>query len=97
MDRLSAAHPTLPLPTYARVTNLNNGRSVVVRMNDRGPYAATASSIYRAARRTCLASAAMGVATVRVQYLGRAPLNGDDSYERRYLASQGFAAGRRQG
>jgi hypothetical protein len=37
MDRLSAAHPTLPLPSYARVTNLNNGRSVVVRVNDRGP------------------------------------------------------------
>ena len=37
MDRLSAAHPTLPLPGYARVTNLNNGRSIVVRVNDRGP------------------------------------------------------------
>ena len=34
----SAAHKTLPLPTYARVTNLNNGRSVVVRVNDRGPF-----------------------------------------------------------
>ena len=39
MDRLSAAHPTLPLPVYARVTNLNNGRSIIVRVNDRGPYA----------------------------------------------------------
>ena len=39
MDRLSAAHPTLPLPVYARVTNLNNGRTIVVRINDRGPYA----------------------------------------------------------
>ena len=34
----SAAHKTLPLPSYARVTNLNNGRSVVVRVNDRGPF-----------------------------------------------------------
>jgi peptidoglycan lytic transglycosylase len=34
----SAAHKTLPLPTYARVTNLDNGRSVVVRINDRGPF-----------------------------------------------------------
>ena len=34
----SAAHKTLPLPTYARVTNLDNGRSVVVRVNDRGPF-----------------------------------------------------------
>lgn len=37
-DALSAAHPTLPLPSYVRVTNLANGRQVVVRVNDRGPY-----------------------------------------------------------
>ena len=38
MYSMSAAHPTLPLPCYARVTNLANGRSVVVRVNDRGPF-----------------------------------------------------------
>jgi rare lipoprotein A len=38
MYRMSAAHKTLPLPTYARVTNLDNGRSVVVKVNDRGPF-----------------------------------------------------------
>ncbi len=38
MYKLTAAHPTLPLPTIARVTNLDNGKSVVVRINDRGPY-----------------------------------------------------------
>lgn len=38
MYTMSAAHKTLPLPTYARVTNLDNGRSVVVRINDRGPF-----------------------------------------------------------
>ena len=38
MYRLTAAHPTLPIPSYARVTNLENGRSVVVRVNDRGPF-----------------------------------------------------------
>ncbi len=38
MNSLSAAHPTLPLPSYVRVTNLSNHRSVVVRVNDRGPY-----------------------------------------------------------
>ncbi|KAF7600064.1 MAG: septal ring lytic transglycosylase RlpA family lipoprotein [Candidatus Dactylopiibacterium carminicum] len=38
MFAMSAAHPTLPLPSYARVTNLTNGRSVVVRVNDRGPF-----------------------------------------------------------
>ena len=40
MYGMSAAHKTLPLPTYARVTNLKNGRSVVVRINDRGPFVA---------------------------------------------------------
>jgi rare lipoprotein A len=40
MYGMTAAHKTLPLPTYARVTNLRNGRSVVVRINDRGPFVA---------------------------------------------------------
>ncbi|OGA34846.1 MAG: hypothetical protein A3F75_07400 [Betaproteobacteria bacterium RIFCSPLOWO2_12_FULL_64_23] len=38
MYAMSAAHPTLPIPSYARVTNLANGRSVIVRVNDRGPF-----------------------------------------------------------
>lgn len=38
MYEMTAAHPTLPLPTYVRVTNLKNGRSVVVKVNDRGPF-----------------------------------------------------------
>ena len=38
MYAMSAAHPTLPIPSYARVTNVANGRSVVVRINDRGPF-----------------------------------------------------------
>jgi rare lipoprotein A len=40
MYGMTAAHKTLPLPTYARVTNLKNGRSIVVRINDRGPFVA---------------------------------------------------------
>ena len=40
MYGMTAAHKTLPLPSYARVTNLRNGRSVVVRINDRGPFVA---------------------------------------------------------
>lgn len=39
MNQLTAAHRTLPLPSYVRVTNLSNGRSVVLRVNDRGPFA----------------------------------------------------------
>ncbi len=45
MYRFTAAHRTLPLPTYARVTNLDNGKSLVVRVNDRAPSTPTGSSI----------------------------------------------------
>lgn len=38
MYAMTAAHPTLPLPSYARVTNVENGKSVIVRLNDRGPF-----------------------------------------------------------
>ncbi len=88
MDGLSAAHPTLPLPSYAKVTNLANGKAIVVRINDRGPYAG--DRIIDLSRRSAslLGFAKTGTATVRVRYLGRAPLNGDDRYERHYLASQ---------
>jgi len=88
MDRLSAAHPTLPLPIYARVTNLQNNRSIIVRINDRGPYAN--DRIIDLSRRSAdlLGYRNKGTAQVRVQFLARAPLNGDDSYERRYLANQ---------
>jgi rare lipoprotein A len=91
MDRLSAASPTLPMPVYARVTNLQNRRSIIVRVNDRGPYAS--DRIMDLSRRSAeaLGFRHKGTARVRVQYLARAPLNGDDSYERRYLASQGWA------
>ena len=90
MDRLSAAHPTLPLPIYAQVTNLNNGRTIVVRINDRGPFAH--DRIIDLSRRSAdaLGFRRNGTANVRVQYLRRAPLNGDDSYERQYLASRGW-------
>lgn len=40
MFAMTAAHPTLPIPSYARVTNLSNGKSVIVRINDRGPFLA---------------------------------------------------------
>jgi rare lipoprotein A len=77
-DSISAAHPTLPLPSYARVTNLSNGRSLIVRVNDRGPYAANRiiDVSKRAAR--LLAFTNRGTATVRVEYVGRAPMEGSD-------------------
>lgn len=89
MDRLSAAHPTLPLPVYVRVTNLQNGRSIVVRVNDRGPF--KNERIIDLSRRSAevLGFRHRGTAQVRVQYLRRAPLSGDDSYERHLLMSSG--------
>ena len=90
MDRLSAAHPTLPLPVYAHVTNLRNGRSIVVRVNDRGPF--KKDRIIDLSRRSAevLGFKQRGTAPVRVRYLRRAPLSGEDSYERKYLAGRGY-------
>jgi rare lipoprotein A len=78
MAALTAAHPTLPLPSYARVTNLENGRSVVVRINDRGPFAH--GRLIDLSRRAAdlLGYEHQGVAEVRVDYIGRAPLEGED-------------------
>ena len=78
-NHLSAAHPTFPLPSYARITNEANGKSVVVRVNDRGPY--SSARIIDLSKRTAevLAFKRAGTAKVRVQYIGRAPLEGDDN------------------
>jgi rare lipoprotein A len=88
MWALSAAHPTLPIPSYVYVTNLANGRVLLVRINDRGPYArGRVIDLSRAAARL-LGFEMRGTSYVRVRYAGRAPLNGDDHYEQRFLASQ---------
>lgn len=73
---LTAAHPTLPMPVNVRVTNLENGKSVVVRVNDRGPYAQ--GRIIDVSRHAAevLGFYAKGTAKVRVTYLGRADLPG---------------------
>lgn len=90
---LSAAHPTLPLPSYAYVTNLANGRTILVRVNDRGPYVNDRMIDLSHASAKALGYEGQGRARVRVQYAGRAPLNGDDRRERQYLASQSWARG----
>ncbi len=88
MWALTAAHPTLPLPSYAYVTNMANGRTLLVRINDRGPYArGRVIDLSRASARL-LGFEMQGTAVVRVRYAGRAPLNGDDHYEQRFLAGQ---------
>src|SRR5271165_2307788 len=78
MDGLTAAHPTLPMPCYARVTNLNNGKSLVVRVNDRGPYAANRLIDLSHKAAELLDFKGNGIARVRVEYVGRAPLEGSD-------------------
>jgi rare lipoprotein A len=78
-ESISAAHPTMPLPSYARVTNLDNHRSIIVRVNDRGPYAA--GRVMDVSDRTAelLDFKRIGTARVRVDYVGPAGLDGTDS------------------
>ena len=88
MDALTAAHPTLPLPSYVYVTNLANGRAILVRVNDRGPYVdGRLIDLSRASARA-LGYDQLGTARLRVQYAGRAPLNGDPSREQQFLDAQ---------
>jgi rare lipoprotein A len=77
-DSISAAHPTLPLPSYVRVTNLSNGRSLIVRVNDRGPYAANRLIDVSKRAAHLLGFTVRGTAWVRVEYVSRAPMEGSD-------------------
>lgn len=74
MNGLTAAHPTLPLPSLVMVTNTQNGRRVVVRVNDRGPFARNRiiDLSHRAA--SVLGLVRQGTGRVHVQYVGPAPL-----------------------
>ncbi len=78
---LTAAHPTMPLPSYARVTNLGNGYSVIVRVNDRGPYAVGRVMDVSSRVADVLDFKRRGTARVKVEYVGRAPLEGSDDNE----------------
>ena len=81
MTHLTAAHPTMPLPSYARVTNMKNGSSVIVRVNDRGPYANGRLIDLSKRAAEMLDYTHSGTAKVKVEYVGRAPLEGrDDQY-----------------
>jgi rare lipoprotein A len=71
---LTAAHRTLPLPVNVRVTNLDNGSSVVVRVNDRGPFAKSRVIDVSERAAKLLGFYDQGTARVRVQYLARADL-----------------------
>jgi len=76
LNSVSAAHPTLPMPVNVRVTNLQNGRSIVVRVNDRGPYVNGRIIDLSEHAAELLGFREQGLARVRVTFLGRADLNG---------------------
>ncbi|MGD0025500.1 MAG: septal ring lytic transglycosylase RlpA family protein, partial [Xanthobacteraceae bacterium] len=78
LNGVSAAHPTLPLPSYARVTNLANGHSLIVRVNDRGPYAGKRIIDVSVKAAHLLGFYNRGTTMVRVEYVGRAPMEGSD-------------------
>jgi len=71
-NKLTAAHPTLPMPTTVRVTNLENSREVVVRVNDRGPFVGSRLIDLSERAAEVLGFKEKGTAEVRVTYLGRA-------------------------
>jgi rare lipoprotein A len=78
LNGISAAHPTLPLPSYVRVTNLANGRSLIVRVNDRGPYHSGRIIDVSMRAAQLLGFHRSGTAWVRVEYVGHAPMTGSD-------------------
>ncbi len=80
MNYFSAAHKTLPIPSYARVTNVTTGKKLIVRINDRGPF--VGNRIIDLSRKSAnyLRTKNKGTATVRVEYIGPAPLNDKGSH-----------------
>lgn len=75
---VSAAHPTMPLPAYARVTNLMNNRSIIVRVNDRGPFHGGRMMDLSQTTADALAFRHLGTARIKMEYLGQASLAGSD-------------------
>jgi rare lipoprotein A len=79
MNQFSAAHTTLPLPSMVEVTNLDNGKKLTLRVNDRGPFVGNrVIDLSRAAAHE-LGYERQGTTRVRVRYVGPAPLGGPDA------------------
>ncbi len=74
MNLITAAHPTLPMPVMAKVINLENGRSLVVRINDRGPFKKNREIDLSKRAAELLDFKQKGTIRVRVKYLRKAPL-----------------------
>ena len=88
MNALTAAHPTLPIPSYAYVTNLDTGHGLLVRINDRGPYAHDRIIDMSRQSAKLLGFHQQGTTRVKVTYAGPAPLDGSEHRELQYLAAQ---------
>jgi rare lipoprotein A len=84
----TAAHKTLPIPSYLEVTNLSNGRRLRVRLNDRGPFVAGRLIDLSRAAAVQLGFYSQGTARVRVRYLGPAPLRGGEAVATARLSSE---------
>ena len=78
MESITAAHPTLPLPSYVRVTNMANKKSLIVRVNDRGPFHGNRVLDVSHKSAQLLGFKETGVARVKVEYVGQAALEGSD-------------------
>lgn len=92
MHAISAAHPTLPMPSYVRVTNVANRRSLIVRVNDRGPYHGNRVIDLSGKAADLLGFRGRGVARVRVEYVGPASLEGSDDRVLTATLREGLAA-----
>ena len=77
-DSVTAAHPTMPLPSYIRVTNTFNGRSIIARVNDRGPFHSKRLIDVSERVADALSFRRTGTARVKVDYIGPAPTVGSD-------------------
>ena len=93
MDLPSAAHTTLPLPSLVEVTNLDNGRKMIVRVNDRGPFVDNRVIDLSRAAAEQLGYRRQGVARVRVRYVGPAPKS---AFDGRQYAQTGVSRPRLQ-
>jgi rare lipoprotein A len=97
MNAISAAHTTLPMPSYVRVTNLETNRSLIVRVNDRGPFHDEREIDLSARAADLLGFKEKGLARVRVEYVGRADLEGSDDRQLAATLKEGRAASLRRG
>lgn len=94
-EAMTAAHPTLPIPSLVQVTNLENGREIIVRVNDRGPF--VDERLIDLSRRSAevLGFEQAGQARVHVRYLGPAPRRVDAAANAAPSAPQAAAAASR--